>query len=80
PVTAAELTAFTRRLAGGAGLKELVDVPAADLCDVITGLEGVKNAAAAAQARVTDTVVTKLREQAVADGVPRRRADKGLRK
>nr|WP_281496903.1 HNH endonuclease signature motif containing protein [Ornithinimicrobium sp. F0845] len=74
------MTAFTRRLAGGAGLKELVDVPAADLCDVITGLEGVKNAAAAAQARVTDTVVTKLREQAVADGVPRRRADKGLRK
>lgn len=79
PVTAAELTEFTRRLAGGAGVTALRDVSPADLCDVITRLEDIKNAAAAAQARATDTVITKLRDQAIADGVPRKRADKGLR-
>ncbi|NLG22899.1 MAG: DUF222 domain-containing protein [Actinomycetales bacterium] len=79
PVTAAELTEFTRRLAGGADVTSLRDVSPADLCDVITGLENIKNAAAAAQARATDTVVNTLRDQAIADGVPRKRADKGLR-
>lgn len=80
PLTVAEIAEFTRRLAAGTHSRALAEIETSDLTAVLTGLEEIKNAAAAAQARVTDSVATRLRDEAIAKGVAPERADQGIRR
>lgn len=67
-VVAAEVEAWVTRLARGAGSSELDSLGQAELLDLVTGLERLKNAAAAAQARVGVTFDQAVRREAVAEG------------
>lgn len=75
---AAEVESWVTRMATGGDLEPLADLTSEQLCDVLTQLELLKNASAAAQARVTVLAQTALRDQALADGVPESKADRGV--
>ena len=77
-MSAAEVESWVARMATGGDLEPLAELTPAQLCDVLTQLELLKNASAAAQARVTVVAHTALRDQALADGVPDERADRGI--
>lgn len=77
-MSAAEVASWATRMATGGDLEPLAAATPAELCDVLTQLEVLKNASAAAQARVTLLAHAALRDQALADGVPREKADKGI--
>lgn len=74
---ATDVAQFTAALAT-ADLEQLEGLSAADLCRMLTALELAKNAAAAAQARVTVVAAEAMRTQAIADGAPPSRADRGI--
>lgn len=77
-MSAAEVASWATRMATGGDLEPLTAATPAELCDVLTQLELLKNASAAAQARVTLLAHAALRDQALADGVQQEKADKGI--
>lgn len=77
-MTADRVAGFLSELAASADLGPLDGASPAQLCDLLTGLEELKHATAAAQARVTVLTADKLRQQALDQGVAPSRADKGI--
>ena len=74
----AEVLEWLARLGTGTGEGTLLHASGADLCDLLNGLELVKNSVAAAQARVSLTAAGTLRQEAMERGAPPSTADKGV--
>lgn len=77
-VSAEEVAGWLQRLATGGDLGPLASADCAAMCDLLNGLELLKNATSAAQARVTMLAAERLREQATDAGTPQATADKGV--
>ncbi|WP_237565250.1 HNH endonuclease [Ornithinimicrobium cavernae] len=77
-LSSGEVASWVERMAVGGDLGPLAEVGPAELCEVLHRLEVLKNAAAAAQARVTVLAAARLQEQAVADGASEETAAKGV--
>ena len=77
-LTADEVHGWLARMSTGGDLGPLQDSSAADLCDVLQALELLKNAAAAAQARVSVIAAEQLRRDALDAGESPSNARKGI--
>ena len=73
-----EVLAWLTRMGTGTEETGLAQCTGAQLCDLLTSLELAKNAAAAAQARVSVTAADTLRQESLDRGVAPSRADQGI--